>query len=200
MKLIAITLREDNISDRNEYRDAIDQRWAEFLLENNLIPIYVPNNLRVAKSLVKHIAFKGLILSGGNSIDSKENDYSQKRNETEEFLLNWAIEKSIPIIGVCRGMQFIQTFFGDNLVKIEGHVARHHEVFGIDHSRIVNSYHQFGTREANSVFNVIYKSDDGIIEQISHKENQITGIMWHPEREATFDKNDLKLFQDIFNV
>lgn len=200
MKLVALTLREDETSDRNEYRDAIDQRWVEFLIENQLVPVYMPNNINAAKYLVEKIDFNGLILSGGNSIDSKESDYSKKRNETETFLLNWAIEKSIPVLGVCRGMQFIQSFYGDVLVKVKDHVAMRHQISGNHVVREVNSFHQFGTRETNPIFEVIFRSNDGVIEQILSREKKINGIMWHPEREDQFDKNDLKLFKDTFNV
>ena len=46
-------------------------------------------------------------------------------------------------------------------------------------------------------FEVTYMSKDGEIESIKHKEKKI-GIMWHPEREKVFSKDDINLFKDIY--
>ena len=59
------------------------------------------------------------------------------------------MECKIPIIGVCRGMQIIQNYFGINLFKISGHIKVRHELYYEGKKINVNSYHNYGTKENN---------------------------------------------------
>ena len=43
-------------------------------------------------------------------------------------LLNLSIRKRIPLLGVCRGMQVINMYFGGNMKKIKGHMNTRHPV------------------------------------------------------------------------
>ena len=45
MKKIAVTQRVDIYPDRNEIRDAVDQKLIEFIIACGFYPITVPNNL-----------------------------------------------------------------------------------------------------------------------------------------------------------
>ena len=53
---------------------------------------------------------------------------SPPRDDTERALLDWAIGDRLPVFGVCRGLQFVQRYFGGELVACdrERHVARRH--------------------------------------------------------------------------
>jgi putative glutamine amidotransferase len=62
----------------------------------------------------------------------------------------------------------------------------------------VNSYHNYGIKTATKELEVIAKTDDGIIEAVCHKKYPIYAIMWHPEREKNFNKNDIKFCNLIF--
>ena len=61
--------------------------------------------------------FKGIILSGGNSLLSCNGD-SKERDHAEKKIYRLAISMQIPIIGVCRGMQLIQEMHGIKLFRI----------------------------------------------------------------------------------
>ena len=67
-----------------------------------------------------------IILPGGNDILGK-NYLFKTRLKIEKDLLNLSIRKKIPLLGVCRGMQVINNYFGGDTKKIK--VQREAETF-----------------------------------------------------------------------
>ena len=68
-----------------------------------------------------------IILPGGNDIHGK-NHLFKTRLKIEKDLLSLSIRKEIPLIGVCRGMQVINNYFGGDIKKIKGHMNTKHPV------------------------------------------------------------------------
>ena len=56
----------------------------------------------------------GVVLSGGSDIGK-----NKIRDESEKFLIKFAIKNRIPLIGICRGMQLIGNFFNSKLIKVK---------------------------------------------------------------------------------
>ncbi|MDB0021085.1 gamma-glutamyl-gamma-aminobutyrate hydrolase family protein [Candidatus Pseudothioglobus singularis] len=206
MKRIAITQRVEEKKSYNEKRDVLDQKWIDFLLSIEIWPILVPNNLQYVKKFIKSENIDGVLFTGGNSLVRYGGD-APERDEVERFILNWALESNVPLLGVCRGMQIIQDYFGYNLSNISGHVGVRHSLDVIDNCRLsealkrysdVNSYNNFGSRKEDGNLLKIATSSDGIIMAVEHQEKNIFGIMWHSEREFPFRREDKLLFKDIF--
>ena len=76
-------------------------------------------------------------------------------DEVEFKLIEIAIKNKIPILGICRGMQLINIYFGGEIssVSISKHVSKKHmvnfskafsEEFRIEPSLMVSSFHSFG--------------------------------------------------------
>ena len=123
MKNIFITQRITPIKSYGEMRDSIDQNMIKWVIELNMNPILVPNNLISKKGelnkFIKNNKPYGLILTGGDDIGK-----FLIRDKTENYLLNFFISKNKPIFGICRGMQIINKKFNGNLFKQKGHVSR----------------------------------------------------------------------------
>ena len=109
MKKVVVTQRVDVTSTYGERRDCLDQRWIELLLSVGLFPVLVPNNLDYVKKLIATEQIDGVLLTGGNSLLNYGGD-APERDEVEKNLLELAILKNIPLLGVCRGMQIIQNY------------------------------------------------------------------------------------------
>jgi len=206
MKVVFITQRTETVESYKERRDAIDQRWTDFLLSVDIIPIFAPNHLECVKKMVNTMKIDGVILSGGDSL-SKYGGDTQERDLVESFLLNWSIGANIPLLGVCRGMQFIQDFFNIPLEKIDNHVAKMHKLHVnkglrlsryIDKCTAVNSYHNYGATIDNSEILTVATSLDGNIEAVEHSSKNIFGIMWHVERNLPFREKDKHMVRSIF--
>lgn len=181
MKKILITQRVDFISQYNEKRDGLDQRWFSLLEELDFIPVIAPNNLGQTKKIIDQILVDGIIISGGNDLYALGGD-TPERDLVERYVINFGVSKNIPIIGICRGMQALQNYFGVELRRVDGHIGSH--VINTEYgSFVVTSYHNYGATNTVNELCAWATSNDGVIEGVSHRINKIMGIMWHPERE-----------------
>lgn len=185
-------------SQWGERRDAIDQKWYSFLSICDIFPILLPNAYNMG-SMLSSLPLSGVILSGGNSLNSMGGDAPEK-DYCETRFLEVAIDHNLPVMGVCRGMQFIQDYFGVKLEKIENHAGSRHDIILDGEVRNVNSYHHYGSTHTTDCLEIVARASDNIIEAISHNTLPIQGIMWHPEREENYHKNDIALFKKHFKA
>lgn len=203
MKLIAVSQRVDLISERKEVRDSIDQQLFEFIYKAGYLPLGVPNFELKANNVSKNkqialtkwlekISPLAVVLSGGNNIGEVP-----KRDATEEKLIHYALEKKLPLLGICRGMQMIAKYLGVSLQESKNHSAVRHEISGVI-NRQVNSYHNFIIESCPNNFSILARSNEGYIEAIKHNKLPWEGWMWHPERENIFHQNDLERLRSLF--
>ena len=111
MKRILVTMRTTVVESYNERRDSIDQRWANFLCECGLLPIFAPNNPALLVSLLQTIKPDGVLFTGGDDL-VRYSGGAPERDEVETILYQLCITEGIPLLGVCRGMQIIAKYFG----------------------------------------------------------------------------------------
>tara|TARA_Y100000996_G_C22542655_1_gene650582 strand:- start:794 stop:1423 length:630 start_codon:yes stop_codon:yes gene_type:complete len=206
---IGITQRVHYIKEFGEYRDQLDQKWSELFSEIGIIQILLPNNSKLfINNSIDSFKLNGVILSGGEFLNEHDKDYNdgqKRRDEFENSLVTYCIKKSIPILGICRGMQFLNNFFGGKIQKVNGHVASSHKINNFsDFSfpKLVNSFHNYGinNKDVPNNFEILATDQEGNVEAFSDKENNLMGIMWHPERNNPFEDNDIKLIKRVFNL
>lgn len=194
--LIAYTNRVVVEVKYGERRDCCDQSIPSMLSECGFLPVSLPNIPKLAIKYMDSLKPDGVFFTGGNSLVKQGGD-AEERDIFEKTLLEIAIARDIPVLGICRGMQMILDYFGCNIHKVENHVNVMHAVDGaID--REVNSYHLYGFREVVSPFEVLAKSSDGVVEAVRHPNHRVTAIMWHPERVKPFDQRDLEFVKRCF--
>jgi N5-(cytidine 5'-diphosphoramidyl)-L-glutamine hydrolase len=199
MKAVAITQRVSVISECGERRDCLDQSWTRFLAACGLLPVLLPNVMEAALSLCQRAAIAGLVLTGGNDLAEVGGD-APERDSVENALVDWAEQRNLPVLGVCRGMQVIQRRFAIPLRRVEGHVVQHQMIRIEGEPKAVNSYHRFAAFDSRPPLDVWALADDGVVKAIRHATRPITGIMWHPERRSPFSAADVSLFRRVFAV
>ena len=195
MRKIVITQRFEKIGRFNEFRDNIDANLPSFIQKLGYTPILVPNNLDNLNKFIKQISPKGIILSGGGDPSKKDLRYF-----TENKLIKISINKNIPIIGICRGAQTLNIFFGGKLKRVSGHVRKYHRIFGplVKNTNIkVNSYHDLGffKNTLGNNLKLLAYSSDKVVKSFSHNKHKVLGIMWHPERYKKIKNFDKKLIK-----
>lgn len=199
---VGITLRVDNIESINEKRDALSQDWVKFLQEVGITPVFIPNNIKNLENFLDEMRVDGIILSGGDNIG----DFPE-RDKTEEDLINYAKNNNLLMIGICRGMQVLNNYFGGSLEKSDNseHVANPHAV-DLTNKKIINLFGQDSIPVNSFHNNLILKEkigkdfeifaitkNDQTVEGFFHKKFPFVGVMWHPERDEKIE-NELKLF------
>lgn len=149
-----------------------------------------------------------VVLTGGNNVDpalyggtAEVPQVYPERDRTEYALIAGALERGIPLWGVCRGLHTINVYFGGSLTpQVEGHVARDHALTS-DHpllgDAVCNSYHNQGVRGENlsGQLRVLAHSADGLVEALYHPTEPVAAVQWHPERQnQPYDRELLATF------
>ncbi len=171
----------------------------------------------------------GLLLSGGPDIGpalyraEPDPEAGLKLNrpldDLELRILNHALERDMPVLAICRGMQLLNVAFGGKLIqdlpdhkaqKIDGDwQSAHHEIYiapgakaaaviGMAGFFKVNSLHHQGLKEAQRaprLMTTAYEVEDGLIEGLESPEHSwVIGLQCHPERQDEVPK----LFGNLF--
>ena len=184
---------------------------------------YIENNLQE----VTHC--DAVIFTGGIDMDTIEKiayahapkEFNRARDLFELAVLEKALNERKPILGICRGLQLINVYFGGTLhldngeaknkihrretedkthpIKVEKNSIFHSIVkqeFGI-----VNSAHHQSIDSLGKGLKAVAYTEDGVIEVIESEnpeEQFLIAVQWHPERmsnqESPFSKNILKAF------
>jgi N5-(cytidine 5'-diphosphoramidyl)-L-glutamine hydrolase len=199
MKLVAVTQRISTVTSHGERRDCLDQSWTRFLACCGILPVLLPNVIETALALCGGLDISGLVLTGGNDLAALGGD-APDRDAVENAVLDWAEQRRLPVLGVCRGMQVIQQRFAIPLCRVEGHVAQRQVIRIHGEPKEVNSYHRFAAFESRPPLEAWAVAGDGVVKAVRHTTYPITGIMWHPERMAPFAAADVALFRQAFGT
>lgn len=181
--------------------EKVSMGYTRCVHEAGGIPIILPN---LEEALDHYLPLMdGLLIIGGSSdvhpslygetVDKAEK-LNLKKDQFELKLIEGALQKKISIMGICRGMQMLNVFFGGSLTQhIDDHFHRdrfdqniHH--VEIQNSRLVdpgiyhvNSMHHQVVNQPGAELLVTGRSHDGHIEMIEHRTLPVFGTQWHPE-------------------
>ncbi len=201
---------------------AIGRNYTNALLRVGYLPLVVPltddaEAIRQAVTLAD-----GLLLPGGEddvapalygeSPVPEIGPVNEVRDRFERALLAEVVRQRKPVLGICRGIQVINVFFGGTLwqdlpTQLPHYDIEHqrpdqkwsgvhdiqilpqshlHALLGVD-TASVNSTHHQAVRDVAPDFQVAARSADGVIEAIESPLHAVLGVQFHPERLATGD-------------
>ena len=171
----------------------------------------------------------GLVLTGGCDVDPKQ--YGQEpapetqqpnpaRDRMEIGLLGEALDRDLPVLAICRGMQLFNVYHkGGTLIQhLRGGLHKTklppadpskpvHEVMVTPGTRLakifgegkvqVNSRHHQAVDQLGERLIISAKSaGDGVVEALEHVDKQFAvAVQWHPEDQVKQDEEQKKLFR-----
>ncbi len=173
----------------------------------------------------------GLVLAGGGDIDPQcygcpdvhESVYmlSADRDQTELNLARYTLERKLPTLAICRGIQIINVVLGGTLHQhLPDHVGEDvlhrappreptpHAVEVSPESQIgavmqattveTMSWHHQAIHEPAEPLRVVATAPDGVIEAVEHPEHpELLAVQWHPELSSHRDKSQQRLFDQL---
>lgn len=151
--------------------------------------------------------YDGLVLCGGDDLNpswyGQENTACGKidphRDDAEMALLDAFVKAGKPVMGICRGHQVINVYFGGSLTQHMAETDLHrqdlenycsHEVTAVPDSIVgklygenfrINSCHHQGIDRLGNNLKVTARTDN-VIEAVEHTTLPIYAIQWHPEK------------------
>ena len=176
-----------------------------------LLPRIADTNM-LAKAMDKVDA---LVITGSVAGDAKD------RVQFEHMLMDMALERGLPVVGLCHGHQCINLYFGGKIGRIPKNLSPkivHHgkespyvkdcfhminikpgsnmyKWFGAERAEI-NTSHNFHITELGKGLEVTARADDGVIEAVEHRTLPVTGFQFHPERIFRRDPRCLRIIRE----
>jgi putative glutamine amidotransferase len=159
-----------------------------------------------------------LVLGGGADIDPEDQGVERHpetlgtnpdRDRFEIALARGALQRGIPMLGVCRGMQVLNVACGGTLDQhipdrlgheihrpVPGAWAEHEvriepgslaaEAAGTERLTVKSHHHQGVDRIADTLTATAWATDDESVEAIESGDGGFAlGVLWHPEEDAT---------------
>ena len=191
-------------------RVSVQTTYTESISSAGHLPIVLPsqtNRSAVAKMLE---TVDVLLLCGGEDVaparygaepSPRLGTVNLKRDAWEFLLLDEAVKRRLPVVGICRGCQVINVYFGGTLwqdlpserpgdivhrskeyhpIRIEpdSRLAKCLGVNGID----VNTMHHQAVKKLAPGFKAVAFAPDGVVEAIESDTMPIAGVQFHPEK------------------
>jgi len=224
--LIGITLDSEPPGGYSKFPwYAVRENYCDAVVRVGGVPILLPHQLEMADRYLATIG--GLIVTGGNfdvdpalfgeaerhpTIRTKD-----RRTAFELAMTRGALERDMPILGICGGQQLLHVALGGTLIQhipdaVKGALAhqqpnprnepghtvaikagsRLREIVGADSLAVNSGHHQAAADEpAGIVVNAV--APDGVIEGIEAPGRRFCiGVQWHPE--FAISEGDMKLF------
>lgn len=174
----------------------------------------------------KTIVCDGLLLPGGDDIDpirygqprhEKCGKSSHLRDEAEWKMLEAFLPTSKPILGICRGCQFLNIYLGGTLHQhMEGHSDFKTRAKGCHNVSIapettlsallpqsvwVNSLHHQAVDKLGNGLTVSAQAEDGTVEAIELTSHPFcVAVQWHPEHLSNTRPDQQKLFDHFVSL
>lgn len=202
--------------------------YLDGLREAGAVPIIFPFSDDEAELLQLMEMCDGFLFTGGQDVDpGLYNEEAadglifgcEKRDQMESIVLKAAMETDKPILGICRGLQFINALLGGTLyqdlplqhpseVQHRGKAPYDRPVHEVEimkdtplHDLLemdtlpVNSFHHQAVKVAAAGLKVMAVAPDGVVEALYAPDRHfLWAVQWHPEFSYRTDANSRKIF------
>ena len=190
------------------------------------IPVVLPIAMSEADAERIVESFDGFLFTGGQDVSPSlygTEDAtgtivsSPERDKEETMLLQKALEADKPVLGICRGLQFINVFLGGTLWQDipsqhpSAIVHRQGKPYGVPTHQVsisgelrsllgkdlldVNTLHHQAVKDLGNGLTPMAVAPDGLIEAVRLQDKRfVWAVQWHPEYLFKTDKDSLAIF------
>lgn len=220
--------------DENNHRIFLNHSYLDAIRHFGGIPVVLPSEGNDDELEYLASQCDGILFTGGMDIEpalygeEKWNDTvstTPDRDRSESLIFRLAEERDLPILGICRGIQMMNVYFGGTLYQdiptqapskvthsmgtclnrlchnciIEPGTPLH-TLIGRDKIE-VNSFHHQSVKDVAPGFAVMGRCEDGIIEAIWNPHKRfLWAVQWHPERIWDLEDSSASLFRAFINA
>lgn len=164
------------------------------------------------------VGLDALLLAGGSDIDPalygaprhpRAGEPDRGRDELEIAFLREALDRDLPVLAICRGLQLLNVNQGGTLVQhVEGHLwpdrrdvhpvtitrgSKLKSIFEVERFVVNSRHHQCVDRLGIGLV-VVARAADGVVEAVEMPgKGFVVAVQWHPEERT--DAVDARLFE-----
>lgn len=212
----------------------LNRDYPDALLQAGALPVILPWETEPKRLAALLERLDGLLLSGGEDISPERYGESRlpvcggsdaERDAEETALCRLALEKDMPVLAICRGVQLMNVALGGTLyqdVAAQYGDALAHPVYDRPREQVhgvqvlpgtrlagiigaeqirVNSRHHQAVKEPGRGLTVCARAEDGLIEGVEKPEKRFAvGVQWHPESLSAYVPEAQALFTAFANA
>ena len=214
----------------------LNQDYSQAVIAAGGIPVMLPSNNPDIDSLLDRL--DAVIITGGGDIDpeqfgqqhhEKTNEIDAERDAFELAIVHRAIERDMPLLGICRGLQMLNVALGgtlhqdiaDLVENAQQHKQQDEKIGPNDVSQTVtlsdgdhplrsvatdatievNSFHHQCIGELAPSLKVMARTEDDVIEAV-YNPNMTFGmaVQWHPELLAHKHDEHAAIFRALIQA
>jgi len=230
--LVAVSATIAPASSRGPERTQLNRAYLTAVEAAGGLPVMLPAQLAPA-SLRALLATAGaLVLTGGGDVDPAR--YNERphlettgvipeRDSAEAALIEAALDRDMPVLAICRGMQLLNVVLGGSLIQDiastvegaldhrqqEGRDAPAHAVRVASESALarllgatevaVNSMHHQAIKSPGRGLRPVAWAPDGVVEalELDGYHGFFAAVQWHPEEMAAATPHAAALFEAV---
>lgn len=205
---------------------AVGQRYCRAIVRAGGLAVMTPpieDGFDSLKALVDRV--DAVVMHGGGDLDprrygeepSSDELYGiiPEHDELEARVLQHALDRDIPVLAICRGVQLLNVVLGGTLVQhigSEEHWYQHHpvnldygshvaEAMGTMRPEACHSVHHQALKRLGDGLAITGRADDGLVEAVEMAGRRwVVGVQWHPEDTAATDPTQQALFDTLINL
>ena len=214
----------------DEGRHELPAEYSQSVVRSGAVPVLLPpvGGRELAEAWLDHV--DGVILTGGGDLDPalyggqrhpSIYNLDPARDTAEMAVARAALERSLPILAICRGLQVVNTVLGGTLYedladalgstvthRVIPHAPTRHSVriepgtclasiLGTRRADSMSWHHQ-GIRSLGDGLRPTAYAEDGLIEAAELSTHPwCVGVQWHPELSAAEDPVQQNLFNAL---
>ena len=198
------------------------------------IPVVIPATAGEEEQAMLLNLCDGLVLTGGNDIDpalygeevlNDTVEPAPERDAGEYRLCDLALANKLPILGICRGLQLLNVYFGGTLYQdipsqyqtdvrhrmAEPHHRTEHDCLIPEGSPLyslleqekipVNSHHHQAVKDIAPGLKSMGRCSDSIVEAVYKPDEKfLWAVQWHPEKIWDLEETSAKVFEAFLNA
>lgn len=215
--------------DENNDRIFLNHAYLNAVRHFGGMPLVIPAEATAEEQAFLLAKCDGLLLTGGDDIDPSL--YGEEilnstvvpapvRDVGEPRLLAMATERNMPILGICRGMQIMNVYFGGSLYQDipaqydtpvkhsmeKPYIRTCHDCRVTPGSPLakwtgcetiqVNSHHHQSVKAVAPGCEIMGCCSDGVVEAIWKPDAAfVCSVQWHPEKIWDIEESSAKIFE-----
>jgi putative glutamine amidotransferase len=215
----------------------VENEMAAYIAQKGILPVLIPD---LAESSLGDLLgeLDGFVLQGGN--DLAPQTYGEEpilegrwkgdayRDKYEMKILDFAVKTNKPVLGICRGLQLMNAYFGGTLYQDNAsqrqNILTHRDadlydkvshgvsftkgkildkIYSGEKNPRINTVHHQSIKDLGKDLEILaICPEDGTIEAIGYtgaEEGKIMGVQWHPEFSAAL-KEEVVDAQKLLDV